>query len=135
MIGSDHAPHAENERSEYSTAPSGIQGVETTMPVMMNLFRKGLIPLSTLVRMSSSAPAQTFGLRKGMIKKGYDADLAVYDLRNVRKVKQDSLHSKNPSAVYDGTEAIFPEMVLVRGSIQIDGGEFCGEALGEDVVG
>ena len=135
MIGSDHAPHAEEERVEYGTAPSGIQGVETTMPILMNLFKKGMIPLETLVRMSSYNPAQTFGLRKGRIEKGYDADLAIYDMKNVRTIDQDRLHSKNPSAVYEGMEAIFPDMVILRGSIQIEGGEFCGEALGEDVVG
>jgi len=135
MIGSDHAPHAEDERSEYGTAPSGIQGIETTMPMMMNLFKKGIVPLETLVRMSSYVPAQTFGLRKGRIEKGYDADLAVYDLKNVTKVDQNRLHGKNPSAVYEGKEAIFPEMVILRGNIQIEDGEFCGEALGEDVVG
>ena len=135
MIGSDHAPHTEEEKQEYSTAPSGIQGIETTMPIMMNFFKKGVVSLDTLVKMSSYTPARTFGLRKGRIEEGYDADLAIYDLKNVRTVDRDKLHGKNPSAVYEGMEAIFPDMVILRGSIQIEDGEFCGEALGEDVIG
>jgi dihydroorotase len=135
MIGSDHAPHTEEEKAEYSAAPSGISGVETTVPMMMNLFRKGMIPLEMLVNMGSRTPAQTFGIRKGKIEKGYDADLSVFDLRNVKTIDADRLHSKNPSTVYNGMEAIFPETVILRGNIQIDGGEFCGEEQGEDVVG
>ena len=136
MFGSDHAPHTESEKSgDYEAAPSGISGVETTMPMMVNLAKKGMLSLGTLVSMASETPGRTFGLRKGKIEKGYDADLAIFDLKNVRKIGADGLHGKNRTTVYEGYEAIFPEMVMVRGNIQITDGEMCGDSIGVNING
>ena len=136
MIGSDHAPHTESEKSDdYGTAPSGIAGVETTVPLLLNMVKKGIIPLGLLVSMASDNPARTFGLRKGRIEKGYDADLAIFDLRDVRKIDGDALHGKNRTSVYGGCEAIFPETVIMRGSMLISDGELCGSETGENVRG
>jgi len=136
MFGTDHAPHTVSEKSgEYGSAPGGIPGVETSMPIMMNLVRKGAVPLSQIVRMGSSAPAEAFGLSKGRIAPGYDADLAVFDSRTFGRIDLKKLYSKAGHTPYEGWEAVFPEIVMVRGETQVEDGEFCGDHIGEDVCG
>ena len=136
MFGSDHAPHTHSEKSrDFDSAPSGIPGVETTIPILINMVRTGAVPLSRVISMGSAVPASTFGLNKGRIEEGYDADLSVFDLRNFTEIDVRKLHSRAGHSPYDGLEAVFPEMVMIRGGIQMDGGEFCGDRVGEDMYG
>ena len=133
MFGSDHAPHTQNEKAqEYATAPGGMVGVETTIPILMNWVMKGKFPLALLDRMGARNPAATFGLNKGRIKVGMDADLVFFDTKKVSKIDADTLHSKAGHTAYAGMEAIFPDTVIVRGNIQIQDGEYCGGAIGVD---
>lgn len=134
MFGSDHAPHTVSEKSQdFDSAPGGIPGVETTMPIVMDMVRKNTIPLKQAVDMGSANPAAAFGARKGRIEVGYDADLAIFDFRNVTTVDVRKLHSKAGHTPYHGREAVFPEMVLIRGQIQVKDREFCGDHIGEDI--
>lgn len=135
MFGSDHAPHTQTDKmQEYSAAPGGMVGVETTVPILMDWFMKGKFPLDLLVRMGSTNPAKTFGMNKGSIAVGMDADFAIFDMHSPRKISADDLHSKAGHTAYEGMQAIFPETVVVRGNIQIEDGEYCGEAIGADYV-
>ena len=136
MIGSDHAPHTIDEKSqEFDAAPGGMPGVETTMPIIMNMVRKQYIPLSTVVRMASEHPGEAFGLPKGKVAPGYDADFAIFDMRRSTEIVQESLHSKCGHSAYGGMEAVFPDTVIMRGEVQVQGAEFCGERSGEDICG
>lgn len=136
MFGSDHAPHTISEKSsDFDSAPGGIPGVETTMPMALEMARKGTVPLSMIVRMGAEAPARTFGIHKGCISEGYDGDLAIFDMRNTARIRAEDLHSRAGHTPYAGREAIFPDTVLIRGEIQLSGGEFCGEPIGDDVCG
>lgn len=136
MFGSDHAPHTLSEKAqEFDSAPSGIPGVETTIPIVMEMVRKGEIPLSQAVSMGSETPASSFGMKKGKIAEGYDADLSIFDLRNSVSIDAGKLHSKAGHTPYEGWGAVFPDAVIVRGEMQIDKGEFCGSRIGEDVFG
>jgi dihydroorotase len=136
MFGTDHAPHTISEKSqEFDSAPGGMPGVETTMPMVMNMVRKGTIPLSQAVRMGANAPGKAFSLPKGDIEVGMDADLAIFDMRKVSTIDVKSLHSKCGHTQYGGREAIFPDTVFIRGEIQVEGGEFCGERRGVDIFG
>lgn len=133
MFGSDHAPHTQTDKmQEYSSAPGGMVGVETTIPILMDWAMKGRFPLALLERMGARNPAAVFGLNKGRIKVGMDADLVHFDTKNVSKVDTDALHSKAGHTAYAGMEAIFPDTVIVRGNIQIQDGEYCGGAIGVD---
>ena len=135
MFGTDHAPHTQTDKmQDYDSAPGGIIGVETSMPMMMVNMLRGRFPLDLLVRMGCENPARTFGIKKGKIAVGYDADFAVFDPHNIVPIDTDDLHSKAGHTPYDGMDAMFPDMVLVRGNIQIQDGEYCGEPLGVDVV-
>ena len=136
MIGTDHAPHTIAEKSqEFDSAPGGMPGVETTMPIIMNMVRKNMIPLSQAVRMGAIAPGEAFSLPKGNISVGMDADLAIFDLRNVTKIDPKNLHSKCGHTQYAGREAVFPDTVIIRGEVQVEGAEFCGEQRGVDIYG
>ncbi|MCL2032844.1 MAG: dihydroorotase [Methanomassiliicoccaceae archaeon] len=136
MFGSDHAPHTVSDKSsDFDSAPSGIPGVETTIPIVMNMVRKNIISLAQGVSMGSEVPAASFGMRKGRIEEGYDADLSVFDMRNFTCIDVRKLHSKAGHSPYGGWEAVFPETVMVGGEIQIKDGEFCGDRIGKDIYG
>ena len=136
MIGTDHAPHTvEDKAQEFDAAPGGIPGVETTMPMIMNMVRKDIIPLKLAVDMGAKNPGEAFGLRKGRIAPGYDADFAIFDMRESRRIDVTSLHSKCGHSPYGGMEAVFPDTVIIRGEVQVQDGEFCGERKGVDICG
>ncbi|MDR3206646.1 MAG: dihydroorotase family protein [Candidatus Methanoplasma sp.] len=136
MFGTDHAPHTLAEKAQdFDSAPGGIPGVETSMPIVMNMVRKGTISAAQASAMGSRTPADAFGIKKGRIEAGFDADLSVFDLHRASEIDERKLHSKAGYSPYDGWEAIFPDTVLLRGQIQLQGGEFCGGRLGEDVCG
>ncbi|MBO4568973.1 MAG: dihydroorotase family protein [Candidatus Methanomethylophilaceae archaeon] len=136
MFGSDHAPHTMEEKGRgFQGAPGGIPGVETTVPIAMEMVRRDEIPLSMAVRMGAEAPAEAFSIRKGRISPGYDADLCVFDLRSSSEVDVRRLHSRCGHSPYAGFRAVFPDTVIIRGEVQVDGGEFCGDRLGSDVCG
>ena len=136
MIGTDHAPHTvEDKVQEFDAAPGGIPGVETTMPMIMNMVRKDIIPLKLAVDMGARNPGEAFGLRKGRIAPGYDADFAIFDMRESRRIDVPSLHSKCGHSPYGGMEAVFPDTVIIRGEVQVQDGEFCGERKGVDICG
>ncbi len=136
MIGTDHAPHSLAEKQQdFDSAPGGMPGVETTMPIVMNMVRKGTIPLAQAVRMGAIAPGQSFDLRKGEIKVGNDADLAIFDMRKASTIDVKRLHSKCGHTQYAGMEAVFPDTVIIRGEVQVEGAELCGEQRGVDICG
>ena len=136
MFGSDHAPHTIVEKSQdYDSAPGGIPGVETTVPMFMAMVKQNLFPLGSLVRMGAEMPARTFGVQKGKIAVGYDADLVAFDVRNIRAINPDRLHSRAGYTPFEGRDAVFPDTVIIRGEIQVDDGEFCGSNIGRDICG
>lgn len=134
MFGTDHAPHTVDDKAqEFDAAPGGIPGVETTMPIVMDMVRRDTIPLSQAVRMGAQAPAEAFGVRKGRIAEGYDADFAIFDMRRTSTIDVKRLHSKCGHSPYAGWEAVFPDTVIIRGEVQVQDGEFCGERIGADI--
>jgi len=135
MLGSDHAPHTiEEKEQEFDAAPSGVPGVETTVPLMLAFVKKGAMPLDVLVRAAAERPAEVFGLNKGRIEEGRDADLMVVDPRAMVPIKVKNLHSKCGWTPYEGYDALFPHAVLVRGRVVVEDGEVVGERAGRDVV-
>ncbi len=134
MLGSDHAPHtAEEKEQEFAAAPSGMPGVETQVPVMLSLVKKGTLPLDVLVRAMAERPAALFGLNKGRIEVGRDADLMIVDTRSMGGIKVNNLHSKCGWTLYEGFDAIFPHAVMLRGSVVVEEGSVVGERAGRDV--
>ncbi|HXZ23595.1 MAG TPA: dihydroorotase [Methanomassiliicoccales archaeon] len=135
MLASDHAPHSiEDKEQEFDAAPSGVPGVETMLPLMMALVKRDTISLAQLVSMSSERPSEIFGLNKGRIEVGRDADLNVFDPREVVPISKRRLHSKCGWTPYEGFDAIFPKATFLRGMMLTEDGSLVGERMGRDVV-
>ena len=89
---------------------------------------------SGMVRRLCENPGDLFGLRKGRIQVGYDADLMVVDMDSTVRIRVDKLHSKCGWSAYEGMLGIFPRAVLVRGNVIVESGEQVGERIGRDAV-
>jgi len=87
IIGSDHAPHSlENKKKEYPQTPSGMPGVQTLVPLMLNHVNNNKLALKQFLKLVCENPVRIFGIKnKGYIKEGYDADLTIVDM-NMKKV-------------------------------------------------
>ena len=139
ILASDHAPHLpEEKREDIWEAPPGVPGVETMLPLMLMAVKKNHISLERLVDALSLRPARIFGLAgKGRIEPGMDADLVIVDSKAVTEINADRLHSRAEWTPYQGMQAIFPRMTIVRGRVVWDGdlqvapgyGRFLGRAL------
>lgn len=118
-VGSDHAPHTiiEKRAKDYDKIPSGVPGVETLLPIMLNLVSEGRIPMETLVDLTSTNPARIFGLKnKGRIEPGYDADLTLVDMNQEFLVEKGNLITKCGWSPYEGlTFRGVPKAVIVNG--------------------
>ncbi len=135
MLASDHAPHTRSEKEKkFDDTPSGIPGVETMVPLMLPLVKRGIIGLNTLVRTMAHNPARIFGLNKGMIQVGKDADLIVVDLRDITEVRGEDLHSRCRWTPFEGWNAVFPQSVFIRGKQVVSDGAVMGDPSGRDVV-
>ncbi|MEM0127964.1 MAG: dihydroorotase [Thermoplasmatales archaeon] len=136
VISSDHAPHTAEEKSDFSTSPSGIPGVETRVPLILSLYRKGVIPtLKLLVSLLMEAPSRICRVNKGYIAAGYDADFISVNFDNVKKVKGEELHSKAGWSPFDGFDAIFPDEVYLRGELIIQEGDVVSSRKGVFIDG
>ncbi len=123
ILASDHAPHLpEEKKDDIWEAPAGVPGVETMLPLMLVAVKSNLITLDRLVNAISARPADIFGLKsKGKIEAGRDADLVLVDPRSAKEIRADRLHSRADWTPYEGKEAIFPQMTVLRGEIIYDG--------------
>ncbi|HPC89382.1 MAG TPA: dihydroorotase [Methanothrix sp.] len=123
ILASDHAPHLpEEKRDEIWQAPPGVPGVETMLPLMLMAVKRNMLSLERLVDAVAARPAEIFGLScKGGIEPGRDADLVIVDSRAISRIEADRLHSRAEWTPYQGKEAIFPRMTLLRGTVVYDG--------------
>ena len=83
VLGSDHAPHTLEEKAKpYPASPSGMPGVQTLVPVMLDHVNAGRLTLERFVDLTSHGPQRVFGIAgKGRIAAGYDADFTIVDLK------------------------------------------------------
>ena len=124
VLESDHAPHTKDEKNvDFLEAPSGIPGVETLYPLFLYLAKKDFISFQRVISLISNRPSELIGISKGHLKKDFDADFIVVDLKNATKIKSLNLHSKCGWTPFEGFPAIFPESVFVRGEKLIDENE------------
>lgn len=95
-IATDHAPHTiEEKNQEYLKAPSGIPGIETMLPLLLNAFNQNRISLQKIIQLCSENPARIFNLRnKGKIALNNDADLTIIDLKKEKTIKNEELQTK-----------------------------------------
>src|ERR1700732_2563264 len=118
IFGSDHAPHTLDEKAKpYPQSPSGMTGVQTLVPVMLDHVSKGRLSLMRFVDMTSAGPARLFGIAgKGRIAAGYDADFTIVDMKRRAVIENRWIASRCGWTPYDGTEvAGWPVGAIVRG--------------------
>ncbi len=136
VLGSDHAPHAREEKDHaYPESHSGMTGVQTLVPVMLDHINAGRLSLERFVDLTSHGPSRLFGIRgKGRIAVGYDADLTVVDLKRRERISNAWIASRCGWTPYDGVEvAGWPVGTIVRGNRVMWEGEILGVAQGEAV--
>ncbi|MFC6941039.1 dihydroorotase [Salinirubellus sp. GCM10025818] len=117
IVATDHAPHTrlEKDRSVWE-APSGVPGVETALPLLLNAAREGDIGYERVRDVTAANPAERFGLdRKGRIETGRDADLVLVDPESARPIHGPDLHSRCGWSPFETFEGVFPEWTMVRG--------------------
>ncbi|MCX5513058.1 allantoinase AllB [Kaistia algarum] len=132
MIATDHAPHAIDEKygSNIWDLACGFPGVETLVPLMLTAVADRRLSLERVATITSAAPARAFGLygRKGVIRVGADADLAVVDLNKQATLSAKALHSRGKVSAYEGREVKgVPIMTFVRGRMVAKDGEIVAE--------
>jgi dihydroorotase len=120
VLGSDHAPHTLDEKAKsYPATPSGMPGVQTLVPVMLDHVNSGRLSLARFVDLTSAGPQRIFGIAgKGRIALGYDADLTIVDLRCERVIENDWVGSKAGWTPFAGRKVKgWPLGTVVRGKI------------------
>ena len=136
VIGSDHAPHSREEKDKaYPASPSGMPGVQTLLPLMLDHVAAGRLTLQRLVDLTSAGPQRIYGIAgKGRIAVGYDADLSVVDLAARREITADWLASKCGWSPFEGmTVTGWPIATVLRGAVVMRDGALQGDPRGEPV--
>lgn len=137
VLGSDHAPHTLEEKARpYPSSPSGMPGVQTLVPVMLNHVNAGRLSLERFVELSSTAPARLFGIKdRGLIAEGMSASLTIVDMKAQWELRDDWIASRSAWTPYDGMEVKgWPVATLLRGQVvMLDGAIMPGPA-GEPVA-
>lgn len=134
VLGSDHAPHTRDEKDvAYPQSHSGMTGVQTLVPIMLDHVNAGRLSLERFVDLTSHGPQRLFGLvGKGRIAVGYDADLTIVDMNRRETIRNGWIESRAGWTPYDQREVQgWPVGTLVRGVPVMWEGAIEGEATGE----
>lgn len=118
VIGSDHAPHTLEEKSRvYPGTPSGMPGVQTLVPVMLNHVNQAHLSLERFTEMVTENVRHIFKLQnKGRIQVGFDADFSFIDLKKERRIENSWIQSKSQWTVFDGMKVKgWPQRVILNG--------------------
>ncbi len=126
VVASDHAPHTLEEKSRtYPECPSGLVGVQTIVPLMLNFVNQGLLNLEKLCLLMSVNPAQIFKAKgKGGIFIGQDADFTIVDINKKQTVSNKDIASRAGWSPYDGHEFTgWPVATIIRGVFAMENGQ------------
>jgi len=137
VLGSDHAPHTRAEKEKvYPATPSGMTGVQTLVPIMLDHVNAGRLTLERFVDLTSAGPKRLFGIaRKGRIAVGYDADFTVVDLKRRETITNDWIASKCGWTPFDGVAVTgWPVGTVVRGAIVMWEGDLVAPGQGAPVL-
>lgn len=136
VLGSDHAPHTLEEKEKpYPASPSGMTGVQTLVPVMLDHIAQGRLTLERFVDLTSAGPARIFNIaNKGRLAVGYDADITVVDRKRRETIANAWIASRAGWTPYDGYQVMgWPVGTVLRGRRVMWEGELLAPALGEPV--
>jgi dihydroorotase len=126
IVATDHAPHTLEEKdASIWDAPSGVPGVETALPLLLEQARQGEIGYERVRDVTAANVADIFGLEsKGRIEEGFDADLVLVDPDDSTEIRGTRLHSKCDWTPFEGRRGVFPELTTVRGTVVFRDGSF-----------
>ena len=136
-IGSDHAPHLKvNKDKKYPNSPSGMPGVQTLMPVMLNHVNNGKLSLNQLITLVCENPVKIFGIKnKGYIKKDFDADFTIVDMNKTIEIKNEKIESKCKWSPFNGEKFLgTPVATIINGEIKMKNGEILGDPTGKPML-
>ncbi len=132
-IGSDHAPHLKvNKDKKYPNSPSGMPGVQTLMPVMLNHVNESKLSLNQLIKLVCENPVKIFGIKnKGFIKEGFDADFTIVNMNKNIVIKNENIESKCGWSPFHGHEFKgTPVFTIIAGKVKMQDGKILGEPEG-----
>jgi dihydroorotase len=102
-IASDHAPQdQESKRLPFASAASGIVGLETLLPLALELHHNGSVPLLRVLGALAQRPAEILRLPAGKLEPGLQADFVIFDLDKPWRIAVDAFHSKCRNSPFDG---------------------------------
>jgi dihydroorotase len=131
MLASDHAPHSVAAKARpFDLAPSGVPGVQTSLPLLLARVAIGQLRLDVLQRAACDRPARFFGQPVGRLALGHRANLLAVDFRRRSPIRGDRLASPSGWSPFEGWEAVFPMVHWRDGERIVDGGESLGSATG-----
>ncbi len=136
-IGSDHAPHLKkNKEKKYPNSPSGMPGVQTLVPVMLNHVNDGKLSLEQFINFVCENPVKIFGIKdKGFIKVGFDADFTIVDMNKKILIKNENIESKCGWSPFNGFEFKgTPVATIVEGKIKMKKGKIIGNPEGKALI-
>ena len=134
VLGSDHAPHLKsNKDKEYPNTPSGMPGVQTIFPIMIDHVNNGKLTLTQLVNLMCENPCRIFGIKnKGFIKEGYDADLTIVDMSKKVTIKNEMMASKCGWTPFHNHKITgFPVGTIVNGNLVMQDGKILIKSKGK----
>jgi len=135
-VGSDHSPHTRQEKAQaYPKSHSGMTGVQTLVPIMLDHVNAGRLSLQRFVDLTSAGPSRVFAIAsKGRIAAGYDADVTVVDLKRRQTITDAQTASRSGWTPYNGvTVTGWPIGTLIRGRKVMWEGSLVTGAQGERV--
>ncbi|MDP6344107.1 MAG: dihydroorotase [Alphaproteobacteria bacterium] len=133
VIGSDHAPHTLEEKARtYPASPSGMPGVQTLLPIMLDHVNAGRLSLLRLVDLTSAGAARLFGIAgKGRIAVGHDGDFTLVDLAARRRISDEMMANRSGWTPFDGRQVTgWPMATVIRGRVVMRDGELANLASG-----
>ena len=137
IIATDHAPHLlEDKAKPYPQSPSGMPGVETSLPLMLTAIKAGQCSLEQVQKWMCWGPAKTYGIpNKGMIEIGYDADLTLVDMDSERTLRDEDVFTRAGWSPYAGRSLTgWPAFTVVGGRVVFDNGVIREDVLGQPLV-
>ncbi|WP_412058390.1 dihydroorotase [Bartonella sp. DGB2] len=137
VLGSDHAPHRLEEKAKpYPASPSGMTGVQTTVPIMLDHVNAGRLSLLRFVDLTSHGPQRVFGIKgKGRLAVGYDADLTIVDLKHEAVLENSQMATKVGWTPYNGKRVKgWPVGTIIRGKRVMWEGELITPSIGEPIA-
>ena len=126
-LGSDHAPHAQSEKSAASIwdVKVGVPGLETTLPLILTQVKKNRLTLAQVVQLLAEKPVEIYGLNdRGRLEPGKKADLTIVDFKRKFKIDASKFKSKAKFSPYNGWDVQGKVVkTIVNGQLVFDEGE------------